>query len=154
AEAVLITQGGDYFFLPYVVRSLADIEWLAGSAGPLHDLISPYGYPCPLLRADRAGFLGAAISRWVEAMRECGTVSGFIPLHPLVPEHVSELATAGCVARRGDTVSIDLTLSEEEIWRRMRSNHQRDIKRLRQSGLTVTLEQSAAALEEFQAIYQ
>jgi hypothetical protein len=154
AEAVLIAEGGDYFFLPYLVCSLAAVEGLAGVADQLHDLTSPYGYPCPLLRESRAGFLGAALTRWVEAMRERGAVSGFFRLHPLFPEHLAALTPFGSLTRRGTTVSIDLTPSEEEIWRRMRSNHQRDIKRLRQRGFTVTLEQGGVALEEFQAIYQ
>src|SRR5437763_1065575 len=74
AEAGLVTEGNSYFFLPYVLRSLAEIEYLTKAGDRLYDLTSPYGYPCPLLREEHDGFLKTAIFQWVETMRERGTV--------------------------------------------------------------------------------
>jgi hypothetical protein len=153
AEAVLITEGGSYFFLPYIVESFARIEALPGTTDQLHDIKSPYGYPCPLLREDSAGFLRAAITQWADAMRERGTVSGFFRLHPLFLEHIESLQTVGSLVRRGTTVAIDLTSSAEEIWRRVRRNHQRNIEQARQQGFTVTMDCGTEGLEDFEPIY-
>jgi hypothetical protein len=150
-EAVLITEGDSWFFLPYVIRDLAGV---AKSGGHLRDISSPYGYPCPLMREARAGFLEAAIRRWVDAMRAHHTVTGFFRLHPLFPEHVEALRTFGILRQQGKTVAIDLTRSHEQIWRQVRQNHQRNIARSRQRGLTVTMACSAGAFAEFEVVYR
>jgi hypothetical protein len=154
AEAVLITEGDCYFFVPYIVESLAGIEGLSGTADHWHDIKSPYGYPCPLLREDGAGFLRTALTQWADAMRERGTVSGFFRLHPLFLEYIESLQDLGSLTRRGTTVAIDLTSSAEEIWRRIRHNHQRNIELARQRGVTVTMDCGTEALEDFQPIYR
>src|SRR6516162_8590132 len=63
AEAVLVTAADNYFFLPYIVRRLE------ASGG---DLVSPYGYPGPLFRESTTGFLNAAVSEWIGALRQRG----------------------------------------------------------------------------------
>jgi hypothetical protein len=120
----------------------------------LRDISSPYGYPCPLLREAWAGFLETAIRWWVDAMCAHHTVTGFFRLHPLFPEHLEALPAFGSVRQRGKTVAIDLTRSDEEIWCRVRRNHQRNIERSRQRGLMVTMECTASALAEFEEIYR
>ena len=145
AEAVLITEGNNWFFLPYVVRSVA---------GQLRDIHSPYGYPCPLLRETRAGFLQAAISQWIDVMRAQSTVTGFFRLHPLFPEHLEALHLFGGLRQRGKTVAIDLTRSDEEIWRRMRHNHQRNIERSRQRRARGDAGVRRRRLAAFEGIYR
>jgi lipid II:glycine glycyltransferase (peptidoglycan interpeptide bridge formation enzyme) len=81
-------------------------------------------------------------------------VSGFFRLHPLFPEHIEALQALGSVTRRGTTVGIDLTLSPEEIWRRVRRNHQRNIEQSRQRGVAVTMDCGTEALVEFEPIYR
>ncbi len=84
-EAVLVTDGALYFFLPYIVRSLSSIVWLAGQRKGLFDITSPYGYPGPLCSPGDAGFLRAAVAKWCDVLRERGAVSGFVRMHPLLP---------------------------------------------------------------------
>src|SRR5262249_20822155 len=154
AEATLIREGGNAFFLPYVVRSIAGEPELAGLNEHFWDLHSPYGYPCPLLREHKAGSLRVPFGRWVEARRAREVVSGFLRLPPLVSAPADVLGAFGSVVRRGSTVSVDLTLREEAIWHGVRGNHRTNIERLRRKGFTVTVDQDPGTLEEFAAIYR
>ncbi len=145
AEAVLITAAENYFFLPYIVRRLDPF----GS-----DLISPYGYPGPLFRESTAGFLRAAVGEWTGALRQRGVVSGFFRLHPLLPVPAEVLQAHGCLTRRGSTVSVDLTLSEQSIWDGFRRGHKLDMKRAQRQGLLCTMDYGGGPLEEFMDMYQ
>src|SRR5262249_30350693 len=60
---------------------------------------------------------------------------------------------SGSLTRRGTTVAMDLTLSAEDIWGRIRSNHRRDIERSRQQGTVVTMECGTEGLAGFAEIY-
>jgi hypothetical protein len=154
AEAVLVAEAGNYFFLPYLVRGLDGPAGGAESADSPCDVCSPYGYPGPLVREEAAGFLRAALGRWVTALGERAVVSGFFRLHPLLPVSAEPLAEFGNLVHRGTTVSLDLTRSDEAIWSGFRGSHQADIKRSRRKELLVTREHGAGPLDEFASIYR
>jgi len=154
AEAVLLTDGPRYFFLPYLVRSLTTISWLGGGGRGLFDISSPYGYPGPLFSADVELFASDAVALWRETIRERGAVSGFTRLHTLLPAPLTEMSAHGAVVDRGRTVSVDLTLSNEELWRQTRENHRRDIVKMRKLGLTVGIEDSPDAYAAFIQMYR
>jgi hypothetical protein len=153
AEAVLVTAGANYFFLPYLVRRLAGV--VGGvEADRLGDICSPYGYPGPLVRECTPGFLRSALGRWVAAMREREIASGFFRVHPLLPLPADELGAFGSLTCRGTTVSIELTRSDDAIWDGFRRSHQVNIKQARRRGLVVTMDRGADLLDEFRAIYR
>jgi sugar O-acyltransferase (sialic acid O-acetyltransferase NeuD family) len=95
-----------------------------------YDIVSPYGYPCPLytqqVDADR-------VSRYLKAFQEVsaeiGVCSAFLRLHPLLeaPAGIAPLTT---YVGQGETASIDLTLSVDEMWRQTRHDHRKGIRRL------------------------
>lgn len=153
AEAVLLTDGLRYFFLPYVVRTLSSIAWLGAGASGLFDITSPYGYPGPLCSAGDNNFASAAAAEWFNALRTRGAVSGFLRLHPLLPAPLEELAKCGSVVERGRTVSIDLSLSAEEMWGQTRADHRRNISKSKRSGLTAAMEDFGANIETFMRLY-
>lgn len=153
-EALFITEEDSYLFIPYVVRPLSNLPWLASSGDGWFDLVSPYGYPCPLVNEARPGFLAEAVARWGQAMRDRKTVTGFLRLHPLFEDLAQALRPFGTVARRGPTIAINLAESPDVIWRQFRSNHQRDIRKAHKLGLRATLDHTPASLAEFQAIYR
>jgi hypothetical protein len=153
AEAVLASTGSSYFFLPYTVRRLDAVASLEGHAEGLCDICSPYGYPGPLALEASPGFLQAAVGAWVAALRERQVVSGFVRLHPLLPTPLEALQPFGSLVARGRTVSIDLTISDEECWRQMRRNHRKNIEQALKLGLTATMDQGREALQDFQVIY-
>ena len=151
-EAVLIRDQDQFFFLPYIVRPLSHIDWLGEADARLFDIVSPYGYPGPLMSAETS-CLARLVSQWHEAMRARGCVSGFIRLHPLLDATNDVLGTCGELIERGRTISIDLRCSLERALAADAQNHRRDIVKRRRSGMTVAIENEAKSLEIFAEIY-
>jgi len=153
AEASVVNDAdGHMFFIPYVVRPLRGINWLGDGANALFDMVSPYGYPGPLVKGDDE-FLRGAIHHWARAMHFRGCVSGFVRMHPLLNTMSDAFRGGGEVVERGRTVSIDLTLPAEEIWRNFRENHRRDIHKKKKLGIAANMETGPGVLELFAPIY-
>jgi hypothetical protein len=152
AEAVLVRDESRFFFLPYIVRPLSHIPWLGAEGATLFDIASPYGYPGPLFRGDEE-FHRVAIGEWQRVMYERGAVSAFIRLHPMVNSAADVPSSCGELVQRGRTVSIDLTLTLEEIWGQTRADHRRNISKSRRSGITVAAEDFDANLDVFLKMY-
>jgi hypothetical protein len=152
-EAVLATAADDFFFLPYVVRSVADLAGQEDSRCS-GDICSPYGYPGPLVRGSTVDFLRSAVRQWTATMRERQIASGFFRFHPLFSVPAGGLNGCGSLTMHGQTVSMDLTLDEDVIWRSVRRDHQMRIKQLRKKGFQATVEPAARSMDEFISIYQ
>lgn len=122
-------------------------------AGEWKDLSSPYGYPSPLLRnpAD-----GDGLHRFMEEFRwlaaHQGYVSLFLRLHPLLPLPTAPLRDFGELVIHGETVSIDLTQPEQLLWRQIRRDQRAGIRRLRERGFRVEMD-DWSTLDEFMRIY-
>jgi len=153
AEAVLVSSGDQYFFLPYIVRPLSGIAWIGSDANTLFDIVSPYGYPGPLFQGD-AGFHRAAIAHWHGIMQQRGCVSGFIRLHPLLNAATDVPPASGQLVERGRTVSIDLRLSLQEMWSQTRSGHRTEISKSRRQGMVAAIEDFDTHLDDFLRIYK
>jgi hypothetical protein len=125
-------ESGHVFLLPLVLRPIPGSDRV--------DATSPYGYPAPVSDTEDEGFWDAAVA----ALRRClaaeGAVCCFARLHPLLPAPAAALARAGTLVQHGETVSINLCLPEEEMWRQVRGNHRRHINRARRLGRTVVLD--------------
>jgi hypothetical protein len=105
------------------------------------DLVSPYGYPGPLFthpgdteRTQR--FWNAFIAK----ADELGSCSTFIRLHPLLNAEVRERSALSYCRSHGETVSIDLTRTKEEMWCQTRAGHQYDIRRLEKLKFTPVMD--------------
>lgn len=151
AVAFYAETGRNTFLVPLLAKRVAlpparDGEW--------RDLAAPYGYPSPLLLdpCDRTGLremMGAF--RWVA--REQGFVSAFVRLHPLLPLPNDVLQEYGEVVMHGETVSIDLTLSEELLWKQIRRDRRSGIRKLVRQGFHVVMD-AWGGLDEFIRIYR
>jgi hypothetical protein len=130
--------GDSAMLIPVLVRRL-----------PLHlsapdhwcDISSPYGYPSPLYHP---GTDRCPPHDFLKALKETAfgidAVCGFFRLHPLIPLSPEELHKQGTLVRHGQTVIIDLQLSDEEIWRNTRGNHRDNILRLKGEGFTAIMD--------------
>jgi hypothetical protein len=175
-------RGGphDFYHLPAYVRLCARQEggepaafWLAeGPAAmlvpmvlrplPAHldpesrwrDAVSPYGYPCPLLRGDPGD---AAVAAMLRAFREAGAAAGivaaFLRLHPLLPLPEAPMLGFGDLVQHGETVFLDLGLSGAELDRQTRVNHLADVRRLEREGFRVVVD-AWDRLDDFIRIYE
>jgi hypothetical protein len=142
--AYLYEAGGHTLLLPLVLRPVPGTDLL--------DATSPYGYPAPVSDTTSEAFWAAAVAGLPVALRAARVVSCFVRMHPLLPAPRDVLAAAGHVEYHGDTVSIDLTLTEEQGWQQVRGNHRRHINRARRDGRTVAFD-DWSHLAAFTSIY-
>jgi hypothetical protein len=130
--AFSFSEGGHEFLMPLIVR---DIPGLSKS-----DALSPYGYPAPVADTDDPAFWAAACDAMTATMREHGIVTAFVRMHPLLPAALPVLAGHGALVRHGETVSMDLTVSPEDMWSQTRSDHRNHINRARRAGTKVVFD--------------
>jgi hypothetical protein len=143
-QALLVEDGDRGMLLPLVVRPVP---------GSTTDATSPYGYPGPLVwGTSDPDFVRPALEAGVEHLRTRGIVSLFVRLHPLLdaapPVGVGKLMT------HGETVSIDLTRSYDEIWGQTRNNHRRDIGKAIRLGHVARVDDGWAHFDTFVRLYR
>ena len=141
--AVLVADGSRTVLLPLILRSLPD--------GGL-DATSPYGYPGPLATTDDPGFIEVALAGAREVLAAAGVVSAFVRLHPLL--NTVPPRSFGSIVRHGDTIAVDLTGPDGDLWAQLRSNHRRDITRAREAGCVARIDPTWSHLADFKAIYR
>jgi hypothetical protein len=158
ARAFLATSGGARFFLPFIIRRVP--PQLAPD-NTSYDVTTPYGYAGPLVSHDagateteRDRFLRGALAAFVEGLRSEGVVSAFSRLHPLRPLDTTALEQFGSVIESGPTVAIDLSLSEDRVWRQMRANHRRDIAKAVAGGDIAEVDATWTQLPVFAQAYR
>ncbi|GAA4587996.1 hypothetical protein BJY16_008412 [Actinoplanes octamycinicus] len=127
-------QGARRLLIPLIVREIPGSE--------LRDALSPYGYPGPVSDAapHEAAFWRAACAALVETLRAARIISMFVRMHPLLNPPSPVLGEAGALVRHGETVSMDLTVSAEEMWSQTRGDHRNHINRARRAGTRVVFD--------------
>jgi|SRR5579871_1089702 len=153
AHAFLAQERGRHFFLPLLFRPIPN-EFAASET--FQDATSPYGYGGPLMRtqdAEDTDFLTGATAALVAGLRERRAVSAFVRLHPLLPVSLAALEAGGAVVSTGETVTLDLTLPKEELWRQTRSGHRSEINKMRRNGYVPEIVPYEEYLPEFETIY-
>jgi len=125
-------EGRHVFVLPLMLRVVDGTEYL--------DATSAYGYPGPVSNCTDNGFWLRATEALVELLHRERVVTCFVRLHPLLPVDLAALARLGPTPLHGLTVSIDLTLPDDEAWRLIRANHRRAIIRARARGYRLVVD--------------
>ena len=144
AKAILAMDGERSVLLPLVIRPIAH-------GG--RDATSPYGYPGPVVNGPAdAPFLADALASAMRLLASEGIVSLFVRLHPIL--NGAFPPGTGEVVRHGDTVDIDLTLPEEELWRQTRSNHRTQINRAIRAGRAVEFDEKWTHFDAFKRLYR
>jgi hypothetical protein len=141
-EAIVITENDRILFAPYLLRRCDDILPEHLITEDLFDVVSPYGYPGILLSeaaiAD-PNFLDRALNLIKQVFQEKGVCSAFFRLHPILNQSFQELTVPETFTFTGETVSIDLTLSESELWHHTCKDHRNKINRCKRFGLTARM---------------
>jgi hypothetical protein len=156
-EAILITEGDNILFVPYLRRSCLGSRSVEPAAASISDITSPYGYPGLLLNESAlraAEFPRAALDTLQQELRSSGVCSVFLRLHPLLSDRFSDVFPPEVLTANGETVSIDLTLSEAELWAHTRKGHQSTINKCKRLNLTARMVPFQDHLYEFMEIYQ
>ena len=139
-------HGGRVLLLPLVLRTVPESD--------LRDAMSPYGYPGPVTDAgpEDHEFWRRAGRMLAELLCTRGVVSAFVRLHPLLPAPVGALDGAGTVVHHGRTVSLDLTLTPEQMWSQTHRSHRNQINKSRRAGVRVVMD-DWDRLDEWVAAY-
>jgi hypothetical protein len=122
-------EDGRQLLMPLIVREIP------GSGK--RDALSPYGYPAPVSDSTDDGFWERACAAMLTTLREAGIVTAFVRMHPLLDAPLPVLERFGTVIEHGETVSMDLCLSFDEMWSQTRSDHRNHINRARRAGTKV-----------------
>jgi hypothetical protein len=158
AMAFVAEEGGQRLLVPLVVRPVP-VGVMGG--GGLLDATCPYpryGYPGPLIDpgtegGDQIRFLDRAIGILLQQLRKRNIVSLFLRLHPILALPLEPLARAGHLCQHGETVSVDLTISEEDNQKQIWSGHRYDIRRAERMGICARIDQEWREIEAFLGLY-
>ncbi|WNG50392.1 GNAT family N-acetyltransferase [Archangium minus] len=122
--------------------------------GDWYDIISPtYGYGGPLCAEPREQVLRAFREEFEAYCRSANIVSEFVRFHPLLGNHRLLGGMMDIVYDR-ETVFIDLTRTEEELFARYHPNHQRNIRKAQKSGLEFRVLLAHEALQHLEVFYR
>ena len=128
------SEDGRHLLMPLILRDVPDSD--------RRDALSPYGYPGPVSDAATGdtGFWERACEAMLATLRAEGIVTAFVRMHPLLDAPLPTLERFGPVVRHGETVSMDLTVSLDEMWKQTRSDHRNHINRARRAGTKVVFD--------------
>jgi hypothetical protein len=156
AEAIAITQGKNIFFVPYLLRSCQDLFNVDQVSQNCFDIVSPYGYPGFLWYGGDKNldvFLPLAIEELYNTLKFRGGCTAFFRLHPILSNPYSQSLDPNIFVDNGETVSIDLSLTENQLWAHTRKGHQSTINKCKRLGLMSRVVPLKDHIEEFLSIY-
>lgn len=147
-EGIVITEAECTFFIPYLIRSCESMD--------AFDIVSPYGYPGFLLNSAaqlKPKFLQEAVQILKQSLQERGICSAFFRLHPILNANVLDILREDGLVDSGETVSVNLSLSAEEIWKHTSSHHRNKINRCHRFGLKAMMVPCDTNMKLFSDIY-
>jgi hypothetical protein len=156
-EAFLIVDGEKIFFVPYLLRTCDRILAQESTTPEIFDVVSPNGYSGILLSeaaASTPGFPDFAMNELKCVLRAKGVCSGFFRLHPILGHNFKEIFKPGTFTVDGETVSVNLKLSEAQLWAHTRKGHQSTINKCKRLGFTARIVPFGQYIDEFIAIYE
>jgi Acetyltransferase (GNAT) domain len=159
SEAIIVTDGEEVFFLPYLIRDCCQISGSDPFGHGIYDAISPYGYPGMLV--NQAGqnprFIEQSLNTIYDYWREKNICSAFIRLHPILNSYIDRSIADRdkfVVCDRGNVVICDLTSDIDQIWKQIRANHRTKINKLKRSGFIVEMGSADEYMDVFIDIYR
>lgn len=158
AEAILIKQGSCLFFVPYILRKCNDIFLDLNWQTEVCDISSPYGYSGILINESAASsqdFLCFAVTELQEILKSKSVCSAFLRLHPFLKENFANLLVDAdnLFKFHGHTISIDLSLSPEQIWNQTKADRRNKINKCKRLGISAHMADFEAYIEIFVDIY-
>lgn len=156
ARLAVYEDGERFLAWPYIIGEVAP-----GSG--LVDITCVYGYAGPVLHGCDTDdhFLLSAWNALLELWRAQHVVSVFTRFHPVLENHrwmerisgQSSFGPAG-VYNHGQTVAIDLSLSEAEIWKNYERKLRQKLRRCSSFGFVSSVDDDWTHLDDFVRLYQ
>ena len=149
ARFFVYSENGYTIALPLLLRPVDPNEpdgW--------QDATSVYGYAGPVASDD--SLPDSFVQTFQEALRaelsRARVVSVFSRLHPLIPQQ-GMLAGVGDCVENGQTISIDLTLPDEEQRAHYNKSCRTSLRKLHEAGFVCVYDREKRCLEEFVEVY-
>jgi lipid II:glycine glycyltransferase (peptidoglycan interpeptide bridge formation enzyme) len=99
-------------------------------------------------------FLNLAMQQLKEVLRSRKICSAFFRLHPILNQKLSDIFTSEICQINSNTVSINLKLSEAEIWQQTKPEHRNKINRCKRRGFQAKIVNFKHNIDNFMAIYE
>ena len=148
--AIVATEGDRAMLVPLIVRPI-DVEGLRLPGA--RDAITPHGYSGPIGGQGDLDFLARATAAIRDQLAAQNIVSVFIRMHPLLSP-APPRPLIGTIVDHGESVSIDLSISDDAHWHQTRENHRRGINKAQRAGYRARVDASLERLNDFVRIYQ
>ena len=136
ATAFYAAENGQYCLIPLLRRPLP--AHLSAAPG-WTDAISPYGYSGALF-AGEPGWAAKAVRAFAGVCADRKILSVLVRLHPLLPPPEAALETMGVRVTHGETVWVDLSVTEAALRANIRPDHRAGVRRLRRDGFRARID--------------
>lgn len=161
-EAHLFVYGDEenYIIHPFFKRDLESLPFYASvppTEKPLHDIASPYGYAGPAAHITHPEVYDVIWRGFVDEFHEfClenNIVSEFVRLNPFLKNHEPLSNITGEVIDSDAVVYVDLTTSEDVIWKNLKKSNRNSITRARRENVKISKTKDSRDIDEFYKIY-
>ena len=148
AVCFVYTEDKNIFLFPFLRRKFL-------YKGDLYfDFETAYGYGGPILNNNNEHFATRAFKAMYNYCAKNNYIAGFIRFHPLLNNYKGYQAIGNLILDR-QTIAIDLTLSNEDIWmKEIHTKNRSTIKKAIKSGLKFVVDREYNYLNEFFKLYE
>lgn len=136
---------------PFLKRTIKDLAIFADLPDSLIDITSPYGYG-GYLRSSEKVDMDNFFTIFHNYCSENNIVSEFIRFNPIL-QNFSYCSPKVDIQEWNETVCMDLSLTENQLWQNMKPSCRNKIKKAQKSGITILQDQNFAHLDKFYELY-
>ena len=143
---------------PFLIRKINDLNFFQQIkiTDIFYDITSPYGYGGPLVKyndkSNKKLLVDGFIKEFSLFCKKNNIVSEFIRFHPLIENHTNFINRLE-IEKMNSVIYIDLSVTEEELWRNYKRNNRKNIKKALRNDIEVVVDEKFEFLDEFLEIY-
>ena len=139
-------QGGSIMLFPFLERSFTY------RGAKFFDFETAYGYGGPIFNVKDEEFQKTALFEMFSFLKQNNYVCGFARFHTLLKTY--QAFDPSCVIFDRNTVAVDLTLDEEDIWtKEVHSKNRNVIRKAEKAGLQFVVDDKFDYLDDFIRLY-
>lgn len=150
----------DFILHPFFKRDLEDLPFYAyvpQAQKPSYDVASPYGYAGPAARVTHPNVEGTLWKGFLDEFHkfciENNVVSEFVRLNPFLKNNEPISNITDGVKETGTVVYVDLTVSEDVLWKNLKKSNRNCITRARHENVEISRTKKSEDVERFYKIY-
>lgn len=146
AKAYIYQEGQSIWLFPFLAEEIP-------SQKKYFDFETPYGYGGPITNSNNALFNEYAFSNFLNEMKGNNFIAGFVRFHPIIG-NVDLLERLIPVFHNRDTISVDLSLNEDDIWNKeIHAKNRNVIRKAKNNGLIFLADYEFKYLKDFIRLY-